>query len=110
MDRQDEGKVPEVHQPEAELDSTVSTDKLSRDESLDIPDVGLEVEIAELAAAADAVSFTEDAVGQEAGAKCSTPNTSYENVLRWWEKKEPIAQNTDDNERRSAYTSISFLL
>ena len=43
MDRQDEGKVPEVHQPEAELDSTVSTDKLSRDETLDIPDVGLEV-------------------------------------------------------------------
>ena len=128
MDRQDEGKVPEVQRPEAELGeiglndvtighevpeaggvedrldstvlSTVSTDKLSRDESYEIPDVGLEVEIAELASAADAVSWNEDAVGQEeeaplrreaavgrvgkreAGAKCSTPNTSFENVLQ----------------------------
>ena len=90
-------ELPEAGGGEDGLDSTVSTDKQSRDESYDIPDVGLEVEIAELAAAADAVSWNEDAVGQEAplrleaavgrvgkqeaGANCSTPNTSYENVL-----------------------------
>ena len=72
------------------------------------------MEIAQLAAAAEAVSWNEDAVGQEAalgreaavgrvvkreaGVNCSTPNASYENVLQWWEKKEPTAQNTDGTE------------
>ena len=97
-------EVPEAGGGEDGLDSTVSTDKQSRDESSDIPDVGMEVEIAQLAAAADSVSWNEDAVGQEAplrheaavgrvgereaGAMASTPNTSHEDVLSWWEMKE----------------------
>ena len=35
---------------------------------------------------------------REAGVNCSTPNMSYENVLQWWEKKEPTAENTDGTE------------
>ena len=115
MDSHEEGKVP-AHIPEAggvedELLSTVSTDPHSSS-SYEIPDVGIEVEISELAAVADAVSWTGDEEGQEApavrreaavgrvekreaGARSSTPNTSFENVLQWWDRKVAIAQNTD---------------
>jgi len=92
-------ELPEAGGGEDGLDSTVS-----RDESYGIPDVGIEVEIAQLAASSHSVSWNEDAVGQEAplgheaavgrvgereaGAMASTPNTSHEDVLSWWEMKE----------------------
>ena len=92
-------ELPEAGGGEDGLDSTVS-----RDESYGTPDVGIEVEIAQLAASSHTVSWNEDAVGQEAplgheaavgrvgereaGAMASTPNTSHEDVLSWWERKE----------------------
>ena len=111
MDRQEEGKVP-VESSEAagveDQHSTVSTDPASTS-SFEIPDVGFEVEISQLAAAADAVSWTGDeeapaltreaAVGrvQKGGARSSTPNTSLENVIQWWEERKYTGVVENDN-------------